>query len=163
MDGGKETLQFLLKSEIPIPPIVTHITKIKNEDIADAPTFAEKKEEIKAFIGDLPIIGHNIEFDTNFLKAKGIELTNAEYDTHMLAGMVLHNLPSYSLEVISQMLGLQHEDKHRALDDAIAAMELFLELNKRFEANSDLFKPDLLVTFHTLLTEKLPLSEDFNT
>lgn len=134
LNGEKERLDFLVKSEKPIPEIVSYITKIENKDLEGALPFEERKQEIIDFVGDLPIVGHNIEFDTNFLKAKGIPLTNLEYDTHTLAGMLLHNLPSYSLEVISQTLGLQHEDKHRALDDAIAAMELFIELAKRFQA-----------------------------
>lgn len=134
LNGETERLQFFVKSPIPIPPIVTHITNIRDEDIADALPFEDHIAEIQAFIGDFPIIGHNIGFDTGFLRAKGIEVTGPDYDTHILAGMLLPNLPSYSLEVISQTLGLNHEDKHRALDDAIAAMELFLELIKRFES-----------------------------
>ncbi len=134
LNGNKETLQFLAKPRIKIPSIVKIITKITDEMVVDAVLFADKADEVKAFIGDLPIIGHNISFDTGFLKAKGIPLTNPEYDTHILAGMLLQNLPSYSLEVISHTLGLSHAEKHRALDDSIAAMELFVELVKRFEA-----------------------------
>lgn len=134
LNGEKERLQFFVKSEIPIPPIVSHITNIYDEDLKDAKPISEHIKEIEEFIGDLPIVGHNIEFDTGFLKSKGIKVLGPDYDTHILAGMLLPNLPSYSLEVISQTLGLNHEDKHRALDDAIAAMELFLELIKRFEA-----------------------------
>lgn len=134
LSGPKETLKFFVKSSIPIPPIVTHITKIKDEDLLDANPLEDHIQEIEAFIGDLPIIGHNISFDTGFLKAKGVKVPGEDFDTHILAGMLLHNLPSYSLEVISQTLGLQHTDKHRALDDAIAAMELFIELTKRFKA-----------------------------
>lgn len=133
LEGSKESLQILIHPEREIPEIVTLITKIKDTDVVNAPTFAEKKDEIEAFIGDLPIVGHNIQFDTNFLRAKGVPLKNKEYDTHVLAGMLLQNMPSYSLEVISHTLGLMHEDKHRALDDAIAAMELFQELVKRFQ------------------------------
>jgi len=134
LEGPKESLQILIHPKREIPEIVTLITKIKDSDVADAPTFEEKKDEIEAFIGDLPIVGHNIQFDTNFLRSKGIPLKNQEYDTHILAGMLLQNMPSYSLEVISHTLGLAHEDKHRALDDAIAAMELFQELIKRFQS-----------------------------
>lgn len=145
-NGEKQRLQFFVKSDIPIPPIVTHITKIRDEDLKDALPLTHHIAEIQEFIGDLPIVGHNIGFDTGFLRAKGLEILGPDYDTHTLAGMLLPNLPSYSLEVISQTLGLNHEDKHRALDDAIAAMELFLELIKRFEA----LPPDLLEEIKTL-------------
>jgi DNA polymerase III epsilon subunit family exonuclease len=133
LNGNREEKSFLINPEVAIPPVVQYITNISDEDVASAPLFAEKKDEIIEFVGDFPIIGHNIQFDTGFLKSKGIPLTNKEYDTQDLSCMVLQDLPSFSLEVISQVLDLTHEDKHRALDDAKAAMELFLELLKQFQ------------------------------
>jgi len=131
--GETETLSFLINPEREIPEIVTHITNIKNEDVSAAPLFATKMAEISEFLQDCPIIGHNIQFDTNFLRAKGIPLNNPEYDTHDLANILMPELPSHSLEVISKILNLEHEQKHRALDDAIAAMELFKKLAVKFE------------------------------
>lgn len=133
LEGKSETLQILINPGLSIPQIVTHITHIKDVDVENAPSFEEKAEEITNFIGDLPIIGHNIQFDTGFLKANGLKLTNLEFDTHDMAGIILPNMASYSLEILSQHFNLQHEEKHRALDDAIAAMELFIRLKEEFE------------------------------
>lgn len=144
LDGPKESLTFLINPEIEIPEIVSHITKIYDNDVKDAPLFADKKQEIQDFIGDLPIVGHNIQFDTNFLRDKGINLTNPEYDTFEFAGLVIPNSPSYSLEILSQVLELTHQDKHRALDDSIAAMELFLRLVDKFQS----LDPKLIERIH---------------
>lgn len=134
LNGHRETMQFLLNPERDIPEMVTHITGITDDEVANAPTFEEKKAEIEKFIGDLPIIGHNIQFDTNFLKSQGIPLTkNPEYDTLELSGLLLPNLASYSLEILSSIFELTHSEKHRALDDSIAAMELFLLLLDKFQ------------------------------
>ena len=133
LNGPKERLGFLINPEIEIPEIVSHITKSYDKDVKDAPLFADKKQEIQDFIGDLPIVGHNIQFDTTFLREKGIPLDNPEYDTFEFAGLVIPDAPSYSLEILSQILELTHQDKHRALDDAIAAMELFLKLVDKFQ------------------------------
>jgi DNA polymerase III epsilon subunit-like protein/Rad3-related DNA helicase len=130
----KESLQILINPGTPIPQVVTHITNIKDSDVENAPSFEEKKQEIEEFINDLPIIGHNIKFDTDFLRGNGIEIKNTEYDTFKLASILLPKLNSYSLEVISQELNLKHKEKHRALDDAIAAMELFAKLLKEFQS-----------------------------
>lgn len=127
-----ETLQLLINPGTPLPHIITHITNLTDEDLKEAPSFDEVKEKIKNFIGDLPIVGHNIKFDTDFLQEKGIELKNPEYDTHELASLILPNLNSYSLEVLSQLLKIKHQEKHRALDDSIAAAELFLKLTEKF-------------------------------
>ncbi|MBL4694475.1 3'-5' exoribonuclease [Candidatus Gracilibacteria bacterium] len=132
-NGDHESLQILINPGIPIPTIVTHITNINDETVKNAKSFEEVKEEIIDFIGDLPIVGHNISFDTNFLRAQDIDLTNKEYDTFRLASVLLPGVPSYSLEILSRVFDLQHEEKHRALDDAIAAKELFSGLLKEFE------------------------------
>jgi len=66
LEGNQETLQFLINPQTSIPQIVTYITNISDEDVQDAPTIDEKAQEIQDFIGDLPIVGHNIQFDTGF-------------------------------------------------------------------------------------------------
>ena len=137
LDGNSETLSFLINPQREIPEVVSYITNIYDKDVADADLFEDRKQEIIDFVGDLPIIGHNIQFDTTFLKAKGIPLTNPEYDTQVLSGILLPQMPSYSLEVISEELGLTHEDKHRALDDAIAAQLLFLHQCQAFQNLSE--------------------------
>lgn len=142
-----EKLQILINPGAPLPHIITHITSISDNDLKDAPPFEEAKEEIENFIGDLPIMGHNIKFDTDFLRNNGIELNNHEYDTLDLATLILPNLNSYSLEVLSQLFNLKHEEKHRALDDAIASAELFLKLAEKFKN----LNPDLKGNIKNLL------------
>lgn len=134
LDGNTETLQFLTNPGVPLPDIITHITGITDEDLKGAPPFDEKIEEIKEFIGDLPILGHNIQFDINFLNANNVSTDkNPLYDTCQLASILLPGLSSYSLEILTHHLQLTHEEKHRALDDAIAAMELFQKLAAHFQ------------------------------
>lgn len=141
------TLQFLCNPGFTLPQIITHITKITDEDLKNTELFEARKEEVKNFIGDLPIIGHNIQFDINFLKSNELEITNPEYDTQQLSSIILPNMPSYSLEILSKALNLTHAEKHRALDDAIAAMELFLKLIKEFQK----LPPELLKKIQTLV------------
>ncbi|MFH1284837.1 MAG: exonuclease domain-containing protein [Candidatus Peregrinibacteria bacterium] len=134
LEGEKERLSFLANPGIALPQIITHITGITDKDLTQAPPFSEKIEEVKNFLGDLPIIGHNIEFDTGFLRKNGLGIPNPEYDTVKLASILLPGLQSYSLEILSHILKLEHVEKHRALDDSIAAMELFIKLAKEFSA-----------------------------
>lgn len=133
LKGNQETIRFFVNPGIILPQIITHITNITDKDLKNAPPFPDKLDEVKNFIGDLPIIGHNIKFDIGFLEHNGMEVKNASYDTQELSSILLPNLPSYSLEVLSERLNLKHQEKHRALDDSIAAMELFLKLIKEFE------------------------------
>ncbi len=147
LQGNSETFQFLCNPGIQIPDIVTHITNIRNSDLENEGPFSEKVSEVQEFIGDLPIIGHNIQFDTGFLRENGVTIPNLEYDTHDLAAMLLPGMQSYSLEILSKVFSLEHKEKHRALDDAIAAMELFLILTKKFQT----LNPELIQTCQELL------------
>lgn len=133
MSGNKETLKFFVNPGFTIPQLITHITNISDNDLKNAAPFDQKTEEIKNFIQDLPIIGHNIQFDINFLESNNIQISNPTYDTQQLASIIMPNIASYSLEILSQKLKLTHREKHRALDDAIATMELFMKLLKELE------------------------------
>lgn len=146
LNGHRENYQTLLNPGIPLPQIITHITGITDKDLKNAPTLEDKFSEIKDFIGNLPIIGHNIQFDTNFLRSQSFELSNPEYDTLQLSSMILPFLPSYSLEILSHLLDLSHAEKHRALDDSIAAMELFIKLADIFQS----FPKDIIETTHQI-------------
>jgi len=133
LNGQKETLQILINPQTALPDIIKHITHITDDELKNAPSFEEKAKEIKDFIGDLPIVGHNIQFDVSFLNANGLNLTNPLYDTFPFSSVIFPDLPTYSLEVLSEILNLSHEEKHRALEDSIAAMELFIKLSQKFQ------------------------------
>ena len=123
----------LIKAFQPLEPLITHITGITDEDLKDAPRLEDIAEHFLDFIGDAPIVGHNISFDMEFLKAKGFPLTNVLYDTLQLSAILMPGEPSYSLELLTKKLKIKHKHKHRAFDDAVASMELFNILKNKIE------------------------------
>jgi len=125
--------QMLINPQKKIPKFVKHITGIDDYKVKNAKIFPEIKKELKKFIGKHPIIGHNIEFDTNFLKSKGIKLKNDEYDTLILSSAMYRSLTSYSLETLANNFELKNKNTHRALDDALLSMELFLGLTNEYQ------------------------------
>ncbi len=134
-DSGKilDKFQTLIKTDKQIPEIVVHLTNIKNHHLKNSPNLKDIKNDFIKFIGKSPIIGHHIEFDTNFLKTKGFEFKNKEYDTLPLSSSIFRNFSSYSLEALCKIFKIKHENSHRALDDAIASMKLFLIIKKEFQ------------------------------
>jgi DNA polymerase-3 subunit epsilon len=50
-----------------IAPSATRVHGVRNEDVADAPTFAVIAEEFMRFLADDVVIAHNAEFDLSFL------------------------------------------------------------------------------------------------
>ncbi len=131
--GGKkiDSWDVLINPQKDVPYQVLSITGIKQSDLNDAEIFENVENKIKKFIGDYPIVGHNIEFDLNFLEAKGIKIKNSRYDTWHLATILLPNLPAYGLEFLTSRFNLTHKDTHRALSDTEACRDLFLFLIDR--------------------------------
>lgn len=120
-----DTFDTLVNPGRPIPPIISHITNIHDEDLQGAPSFEDISEKLVQFIGNHPIVGHNIPFDVGFLNQKGLSLTNTLYDTLHLASILLPGIASFSLDTLTRTLKIQHENRHRALSDTKATQELF--------------------------------------
>lgn len=130
-EEGKKVDEFqkLVRIEEEVPRYVSSITGIKSEDLEGATLLADALRELEQFVGDSPIIGHNIWFDINFLKAKGLDFSeHVIYDTWKIASLVVDSSPSLSLEVLTRHLDISHVDTHRAFDDAVASVELFFML-----------------------------------
>lgn len=53
-----------------IPKAPTRIHGISCADVEGKPKFADEAEELREFIGDLPPIAHNLQFDRGFLSAE---------------------------------------------------------------------------------------------
>jgi len=124
-NGFHESFQSLIHYDGVLPELVKHITGITDEDLEDAPSLEEMADSLYEFIGDLPVLGHNINFDMDFLKAKGFNFSNQLFDSLPLAQILKPGLPTYSLDMLTEQFKITHKDKHRALDDAKATAELF--------------------------------------
>ncbi len=157
--GIYETFQTLVNPGVGIPQIVTHITGIRDEDVKDAPTLESVKQQILDFIGDSPIVGHNITFDTTFLRNKGFDLKNVEFDTLPITSILYPKLPSYSLETISAAFGIAEKQNHRALSDTIACAKLFQKLLEKIRTLS----PETLATIREIFEKPAPHMADLFT
>jgi DNA polymerase III subunit epsilon len=54
----------------PIPAAASKIHGIMDHHVADDEMFADIAHQLRDFIGELPIVGHNIQFDKRFLNAE---------------------------------------------------------------------------------------------
>jgi ATP-dependent DNA helicase DinG len=135
-ENGKEVAEFsqLIDPGHPIPPIITSITGIREQDVLGKPRFEEVRDKLREFLGDDPIVGHNIAFDIGFLKAQGLPLDNGQFDTWKLATLLIPKAPSHSLESLAQQFQLSHPEAHRAVHDARVGCDLFLYLAEQVAA-----------------------------
>lgn len=107
---------------------INQLTGITDRDLSGAPTFAAITGELEEFIGDAPLVGHNVAFELAFLGDRGIRLPPFSYDTWDLAFMLLPEKRGYSLEALASSLGITHPRPHRAFPDADVTRLLFLRL-----------------------------------
>ncbi|MFI5135386.1 MAG: exonuclease domain-containing protein [Chitinophagales bacterium] len=130
-DGEKITDQFssLIKAETEIPNFISHLTGITNEMIADAPEWNDVMNLIDDFTRDRILIAHNAHFDYSFLKnaflQSGKNFQRKTLCTLRLSKQIFPGLPSYSLDKICRQLNISVKPEHRALSDAMAALQLF--------------------------------------
>ena len=101
-----------------IPPFIQQLTSISPAQIERAPTFNQVADRFADFIGDLPIVGHNIAFDLGFLRTHHLPLPNRNYNTWDLASIFLPTIPEYNLAALAIHFGLDHSQAHRASADA---------------------------------------------
>lgn len=106
----KEVFHTFINPQREIPELISQITQITLQEVKDAPVFSQIREELQEFIGDFPILGHNTNFDKNFLISHGTSLeNNLTLDTFYLANFLLWDIKSLNLEYICSHLGVELE------------------------------------------------------
>src|SRR5690625_2065280 len=126
----------LLYPNKPIPPFISKLTGITDEDVKDAPIFIDKAYEIINFFKNSYLVAHNVPFDLNFLNDELSDhelniLTNPVLDTVELARILFPHAPGFKLAQLADFFQIEHKDPHRALSDAYVTAELFLILKEK--------------------------------
>ncbi len=137
--GGEvlERYQTFVNPGRKIPSFIQQLTSISPGQIERAPAFRQVAGQFADFVGDLPIVGHNVAFDLGFLGSHGLPLPNRNYNTWDLASIFLPTLPEYNLAALAKRLGLDHSQAHRASADAeitALAFHRLLELGASYPA-----------------------------
>ena len=111
-------------SEIPI--FVQNLTGISPELLRKkGKKLDEARADFAKFVrSDDIICGHNIGFDTGFLRHHGFDLPEKSLDTFPLANILLPDEKSFALEVLTKKYEIAHKNAHRALADVLANIEL---------------------------------------
>jgi ATP-dependent DNA helicase DinG len=73
----------------PIPPMITQLTGITNEMVRNEPPIKAIIQNFENFVGDCPVLGHNVRFDLSFLRKHNILEFNDVLDTYELAAVLL--------------------------------------------------------------------------
>ena len=128
-----DTFSKLIKVSY-VGSFTTHLTGITNEEMLEyGEDLTKVLEDFLAFLGDDVIVGHNVNFDVNFLydnleSELGIFLTNDYIDTLRLSRMFLPKLKHHRLDDLITYFNLEKRCEHRALNDSILTNQVYLNL-----------------------------------
>lgn len=128
-----ETFQALVKPENPIPPFITSLTGISNEDVAEAEPVSDVAGYAISFMENLPVTGWNVNFDIQFMKRAVPGHHFRWFDTLPMARACFPGLKNYKLSSVAAYLNCR-QGTHRALDDCIAAMDIY-EYIRRYKGD----------------------------
>jgi len=137
-DGGKEETYYqLFNPEIPIAKGAQAVHGISMEDVSKEPSFAEKADEVEAFLARAEVIvGYNVRFDIRCVE-KEFERIGREID--LMSQLVVdpfriwQSLEPRSLtDAYRRFVGGEMENAHSAEADVQAAVEVLRGLRRTF-------------------------------
>ena len=121
VEDGQITQKYstLVYPGISVSERITELTGIHNEELAGKPRIEEIIGDITSFIGDWPILGHNVTFDFSFLKRaavnNGYTITDDGIDTLKIARRLLPELEHKNLSFLCQYFNIDPGRSHRLM------------------------------------------------
>ncbi|MDQ2689385.1 MAG: exonuclease domain-containing protein, partial [Chloroflexota bacterium] len=121
---------------------------ISTDDVANAPTAAEALARFTEWVGDTPVVAHNISFDLPFVlrhlppdvkwEPKGV------FDTLELGYQLYPDAGAWKLgDLVRFVFGRDHGAAHRAMPDAEATAELFIHFTQGLAERLDAIREDI--------------------
>ncbi len=121
----------LINPSRPIPKQIIQLTGIRDEMVLNAPPLRAVSQDLADFVGNDPVVGHNVRFDLSFLQRSSILRLNQVIDTYELASIILPGNSRYNLGTLGLTLGIPFQGLHRALDDARLTRSVLLALYQK--------------------------------
>lgn len=129
----KEQWTTLVKPDYKIDQENFKITGISNEMVKDSPKIGQVLPDFMKFINGAVLVAQNAEFDMKFLKrfaiAEDYDVKNKVMDTMEISRKYMPELRKHDLATLADRFGVVFHH-HRALSDAYATAEIFIELLK---------------------------------
>lgn len=109
---------------------ITNLTGITDEMLSEADSTASVLSKFYSFIGDLVLVGHNVNFDINFLydnceRIIHEHLSNDFIDTMRFSRRLHKESDHHKLLDLVQYYNLNYENAHRALNDVKITSECY--------------------------------------
>lgn len=144
-----DKFQTLIKPSIPMGDAVIKIHGITNEMVSKSPSIDEVLPKFINFIEDSLLLAHHAPFDLGFLAAELEKIsmvlpTNLCLCTSLLSRSLFPESKNHRLQTLIQFFNINQGQAHRALDDAIACLEVGLKCLNKISDSKVLSSKDLI-------------------
>lgn len=131
--GERKVFSSLVNPGVPIPPFISRLTGIRNQDVSSAPDVMAVLEQSQPLLDGATLIIQNAPFDLSFLRPRfrrlGYILDNKVIDTVVWARRALPALPKRGLDALIWAFDLDCvQNRHRALGDVEATLTVAREM-----------------------------------
>lgn len=162
-----DSFDHLIKPNHPISDFITDLTGITNEMVENAESIEEVLEQFINFIGDNILMGHNVNFDINFVydhaeKYNNHILNNDFVDTLRLARKLLPEMPHHRLSDLADYYNIDKTGHHRALKDVEMTLEVYNHLVEEIlnqYGNLDNFKKQIYKNSYDNFSDLTPQTD----
>ena len=127
-----QTFQTLVRSNKRVPKRITELTGITDEMVrSDGLELVEALTEFRSFVGNLPLVAFNAEFDDAFLRAACASTSTDPFANEVCCALQLSRRAwpwrkSFRLTDIARDGNLSMDETHRALGDCRRTMIVYI-------------------------------------
>ena len=126
----RDEVSLLIDPGFALPPAITALTGITDDMLWTAPPITDVLPYFLDFIGGDVILGHNVNFDINFLYDKALALGlppvgNDFVDTMRISRRLYPEQRHHRLCDLCERFGVVPDTAHRALADCYAAADCY--------------------------------------
>ena len=129
-----QSYSTLIDPERSVPLEITRLTGITNDMVKEAPRFYEVAKDIILLLQDCIFVAHNVMFDYSFVKEEfarlGFPFSMKKLCTVQLSKKFFPQLKTYNLDRLIKHFNIEVLHRHRAYDDALATVRIFIEILK---------------------------------
>lgn len=131
---GKVTdvYETLINPLTEVSAFIQDLTTISSRELSKAPKFYDVADAIRMRLEGSVFVSHNTDFDYQLLRKKyqqlGQELKLKTFCTLKVSQHEIPGLRNYNLDALCSFFGIKIKERHRAIGDARATLELFHEL-----------------------------------
>lgn len=117
---------------------ITKLTGISDEMVENAPLIEEILEEYLNFIGDDVVVGHNVNFDINFIYDKSVKYYNREFRNDFVDTCTMSRkycpTRSHKLDYVAEYYKVDATGHHRADNDCRMTYGIYSAMKKQVQS-----------------------------